>query len=565
LFDPSIGLASPDYRHIIVTNDGYNSDIIKTLNNSVEKAVEQCKGVRFSGDTLTAKARAIYNYITRKVQYRRDDNGKQIIQLPARMIRDTKKGDCKSMALAAAAFMICNGFKNVRLRYAGYRKGDTTPSHVYAVGSDELGRDIIIDPVYKQFNKEANYTSKKDYKVMEISVLSGIGSSHFLHEPLGSAHFLKGGINSQIMTVTTTPANRDRHLRHLMDMFSKVKSGTLLSVLLHNEIGRITGSRSKNEYPDSQVRAYAKYLTQVQKKHTGRGLYSHLMAKELQEILAGNFKGDIYSYHSEPHIRGFIEGLTDGLEGRGLVNGDEIGKLNLRKLSIKKVLHAAKMVAFAPTRRSFLTLVSLNVFGLAYRLYKLKKSALHHFWVDQFGGRASVIDKAVHKGARKKPLFSGRRIHGIEGPETAAAATTASGGSPHTLATIIATATPIILGVLALLKKHKVEDVATPGGAAALDALTSTPEAQAVVDNTKSFLDNAIEIGTRTGIIPSKPVSTTEAAADAATGTSEESAVKAGEGKGDTGSFMSSVSTPVLVGGAALVALLAYSSMKGKK
>ena len=157
------GIAKPNYKDVLVTRNGYNNDIILTLNSQFPEAVKQVQNVRVSGADSYQKGRAIFNYLKYSIDYKKDPAGKQVIQLPARMISDTKKGDCKSKALAAAALMHNNGFKDVALRYASYDPTDITPTHVYAVGKDEKGKEIVIDPVWKAYNTQAPYKNKKDY------------------------------------------------------------------------------------------------------------------------------------------------------------------------------------------------------------------------------------------------------------------------------------------------------------------------------------------------------------------------------------------------------------------
>ena len=100
------GIAKPNYKDVLVTKDGYNNDIILTLNKQFPEAVKQVQNVNIGGSDHYQKGRAIFNYLKYSVKYKKDPSGKQVIQLPARMINDTKSGDCKSKALAAAALIM---------------------------------------------------------------------------------------------------------------------------------------------------------------------------------------------------------------------------------------------------------------------------------------------------------------------------------------------------------------------------------------------------------------------------------------------------------------------------
>ncbi len=105
MFNALANIPAPDYRNRELFESGYNGDLIKVLNAQFPAAVSQCAKVHFSGATATDKARAIYNYLRGSVRYKKDSEKAQYIQLPARLLHDTKAGDCKSLALAAAAFM----------------------------------------------------------------------------------------------------------------------------------------------------------------------------------------------------------------------------------------------------------------------------------------------------------------------------------------------------------------------------------------------------------------------------------------------------------------------------
>lgn len=65
------GLAQPNYSNRIISNKGYNNDIISTLNSKFSAAVDQSKSVKFSGKNDTEKARAIWNYLKNNVAYKR--------------------------------------------------------------------------------------------------------------------------------------------------------------------------------------------------------------------------------------------------------------------------------------------------------------------------------------------------------------------------------------------------------------------------------------------------------------------------------------------------------------
>jgi len=504
-------LPAPDWKNRVVARDGYNSDIIKTLNSQFPKAVEQCRGVYFSGTTDIEKARAIYNYLRNGIKYKKDPKGRQLIQLPARMIveatRDQKHGaDCKSLSLAAAAFLHCQGFKNVRLRYASYDITDPTPTHVYAVASSANGTDIIVDPVYKQFNAEAPYKYKKDYQ-MEISVLSG--------PPTPSA------------IIQRVKASNLPYPEQLRRFQAKVRPGGFLFNVLSNEISRVEGKTGTMRYSPEQLGKYAKAL-----RNAGTRIKSpfiqNVITKELAAVQSGNFSGSLYQF----------SGARKDIRGVEV----EIGKISLKKfrkklkkISLKNIVKGVKAVGLIVPRKSFLAMVSLNVRGLATRMNQLGAAERSALW-KKFGGQPSVLEKAVRNGIKKRPLFgAGKKVKAIKGigavtdegvgiaPLIIPAA--AGGGvSAATVATIIAAAAPILVAVVAALKKKGIPEVVDQA-TAAIKENPDFPEAvQAAADKAGEFntyVKQAAEVAQATGVIPEKPENTAEAAASKALPTDE--------------------------------------------
>jgi hypothetical protein len=115
-----------------------------------------------------------------------------------------------------------------------------------------------------------------------------------------------------------------------------------------------------------------------------------------------------------------------------------------------KFFQGVKKVALLPGRGAFLGLVNLNFRGFASRLSKIKNQAkLKDLW-NKLGGDFDKLQKAINKGASKKPLFGGR-VNGFEDSEYI-------GIDPAT-ATAIAAAAPIILAVVNFLKKEGVPEI----------------------------------------------------------------------------------------------------------
>jgi hypothetical protein len=477
----------------VITNNGYNSDIITAINSRFPVAFTQAGQVLFSGATLHDKGRAIYNYLRNNVKYIKDEPGKQIIQMPSRMLLNTKSGDCKSLALAAAAFMYGNGFKDVSLRYASYSATDPTPTHVYAVAKDLSGREIIIDPVYHQYNKEVKYQYKKDYP-MQISVLAGTPNlpakateRKKILDPVGMAvRYLDSG---------------------------KIKPGGVAANVLHNYINRKSGKASPIRYQESQVRAYQDMLKARYPKLSDPFLQA-LVQNEINLIQSGGFTGTIVTSYS-PGLNGIRSEV-------GKISIKKIGKKikkAAKKLSPKAIFKGVKAVGLVVPRKSFLAMVALNVRGIAKRLSKLNDAELKDVWVNKFAGDFSVLKSAIAKGVNKKPLFGqSKRVKAIRGIGYVVTDDSNAIGTVPVATALVAAAAPILVAFMRLLKGKGIPEVAEsaehPGESG------DFPESEIMAQDQKpgllDYAKQAFDIVKTTGIIPDRPLTPAESKVDEA-------------------------------------------------
>ena len=156
----------PDYKNIVNFENGLNSDIITTLENSFEKAVAQTKDFaeQFRGRNILESCENVWNYLKNNVLYVADSVEHQKIILPARLIERAEKNigaDCKSFSLFAAS-ILANLYPGAKIcfRYVSFRSSKT-PTHVYCVVKTNKGI-IIVDAVWHSFNSQKDYTHKID-------------------------------------------------------------------------------------------------------------------------------------------------------------------------------------------------------------------------------------------------------------------------------------------------------------------------------------------------------------------------------------------------------------------
>lgn len=168
----------------------------------------------------------------------------------------------------------------------------------------------------------------------------------------------------------------------------------------------------------------------------------------------------------------------------------------------------AKKIAFAPNRRAFRTLVSINLFGLARKLVKIKNrnpQGLKKFWT-RIGGKYSELEKSMKKGYNHWAKHHHKqRINGVEccvaGDgyyDEQRHITNMSGiGAAPVIAALIAAAAPVV-GAVSKLAKKSGADKTEPGEPSYDETIKrtteireSTPGAEASVNG----LTRSIEIG----------------------------------------------------------------------
>lgn len=178
-------IAQAEHKDTIINRQGKTKDIMQAVvdcYNSDYAQVQELADNLPGNDTLS-RCRAVFDFVDKNIKYQIDPLQKQWIRTPARLWSDGE-GDCKSFSIFICSCLRCMGIPHL-FRFAAY-EGNGDPTHVYAVAIDESGKEIIVDPVYRDesgkavFNKECPYTKKIDMKgTTEISRLSGPGIGYF--------------------------------------------------------------------------------------------------------------------------------------------------------------------------------------------------------------------------------------------------------------------------------------------------------------------------------------------------------------------------------------------------
>jgi hypothetical protein len=162
-----------DNTYIIASRYGSDTrDIIQALCAAVPAAVNQVKPyidniLTATGDPVKDTERAC-RYVRGLVSYKQDGFSEQKIQLPARLLKDTKVGDCKSFSLAVLSIITAMGYKG-GFRFSSYKQ-NKIPTHVYNFVFDNSGKKITFDACVESLKESPRYTYIKD---MEVTYLAG--------------------------------------------------------------------------------------------------------------------------------------------------------------------------------------------------------------------------------------------------------------------------------------------------------------------------------------------------------------------------------------------------------
>ena len=181
-------------------------------------------------------------------------------------------------------------------------------------------------------------------------------------------------------------------------------------------------------------------------------------------------------------VSGFGELAEIGKGGRGLKKWRNF-KSNIAK--------GAKKVYLAAPRNAFLALTKLNAFQLAVKMAKLYKQPggahkLTQLW-NKFGGADAALKNAINAGIKHYRFRHKTKmdlISGIEYDEQILRDHAGIGAEPVSTSALIASATPIILAVLQLLKGLK--------GNNANDASTTPTEAPVMTESEGYEVEEAV-------------------------------------------------------------------------
>ena len=147
---------------------GVNSDVVKSFTACYEQFKNQPMDIvaDLRGEAVNDACEAIFDYMCKNVSYKLDEDGKQFIKSPARLLADGC-GDCKSLTMFVSCCLHCLGIPHI-VRFVNF-DGSNQYSHVYPVALDENHKEIIMDMCETDedgipfYNYARKYKVKKDF------------------------------------------------------------------------------------------------------------------------------------------------------------------------------------------------------------------------------------------------------------------------------------------------------------------------------------------------------------------------------------------------------------------
>lgn len=174
------------YRHLFPKATGIDhtvkkgatvSDTVHFIPKVIKKSLWMVKDYvnqELRGLPLEQACRKLWHFVKYHIEYEKDEERKEQIRSPRRLISDAK-GDCDCMTTFVDACMTEYGVKGIINRITEYEhKGYF--QHIYSLIPNGKGKYIIMDCVWNEYNKEKPYTKKEDY-IMELQYLDGIGDA----------------------------------------------------------------------------------------------------------------------------------------------------------------------------------------------------------------------------------------------------------------------------------------------------------------------------------------------------------------------------------------------------
>jgi hypothetical protein len=174
-------------KRILKKKDAKVSDTLHLIPEIIRSTAWQTRKFAhevIKADTLEETCRRLWHFVYDYVAYKKDETGKEQVRDAARVWHDRHNRDpvtgepmgvdCDCMTTFICTVLYNLEVKNIYFRVTRYEEPHW--EHIYPVIKLPGGREIILDCVLHQFNKEAKYTAKQD-TAMDLEYLNGVSDS----------------------------------------------------------------------------------------------------------------------------------------------------------------------------------------------------------------------------------------------------------------------------------------------------------------------------------------------------------------------------------------------------
>jgi len=146
----------------IVTRYQSTADITGAILKAIKESepASQKLAPYFKNKNKKTTAKLIFMFAKNLRPYKKEPSSFQTARTIQRIITDNKGIDCKHFSTICSSLCLALGIK-CKLRLITQNIGSSTPNHIYAVAIIN-GNEVVIDPVLKNFDQEANYLSSYD-------------------------------------------------------------------------------------------------------------------------------------------------------------------------------------------------------------------------------------------------------------------------------------------------------------------------------------------------------------------------------------------------------------------
>lgn len=447
----------------------------------------------------------VWHFLKTNIKYGFDKGGEEIRTPAASWANRKKRIDCEDFAIFAAAILQNMNYP-IELEIVGFGSDRGMPGkwhHIFLTSGQ-----YVVDPVMDEYGIRPE--GIKD--TMKIDILSGVSQS------TDSVMYGIGAITPSAKDQTTIDlevrikplvkawksGDRSEHLareirkmRYVIRLNGTPERDMLLPLMPY--VADVDNNRGLVYYDNvtpEMMAIFDQYTKEASAEREGLG---RINLRNVVRNAASTVRNAVNNVQQKASSATY--NLQTRINNVQLPNGKKVGDSKFKAVldnTAQKAKNVAKkathtVAKFSPVvvlaRGAFLTLINLNVFGLARKLWygymtteyakahgwnlaehaKAVKNtkAAEKRWVDMFGGESAPLRKQALKGGTKplirtratkaaKGLISGFTYENINGLGVTGADDAAVAGG---LTATLAAAAPIIVAMIALISQNKADKV----------------------------------------------------------------------------------------------------------